>query len=124
MSARAQVETLLAGVRRHERAGETQAALACCAAVVDIVETLERTSGVRQRPLTTRQAQVLELIRRGIAASGVAPTHKQLAAATGLKSLASVSEHVVTLEAKGYIRREFHRSQGISLVEPQREVAG
>jgi SOS-response transcriptional repressor LexA len=69
-----------------------------------------------QQPLTTKQSMVLDVVRIAIARSGVAPTLSEIADAVGLRSMASVHQHLETLEAKGYIRREFRKPQAITLV--------
>ncbi|HEX6977480.1 MAG TPA: transcriptional repressor LexA [Patescibacteria group bacterium] len=63
-----------------------------------------------------RQRQILDFIREHIQTSGSAPTLKQIANALGVSSLATVHEHLQTLEAKGLIKRRHGKSRSIELV--------
>lgn len=65
-----------------------------------------------------RQKQILDFIKQYIDANGYAPTLKQIAAALGVSSLATVHEHLQALEKKGLIRRKTGASRSIELVEP------
>ena len=64
-----------------------------------------------------RQAQILDFIRQFIQKSGTAPTLKQIAEAIGVSSLATVHEHLTSLEIKGFIKRKRGRSRSIELVD-------
>lgn len=66
-----------------------------------------------------RQRQILDFIQQYIQANGSAPTLKRIAAAIGVNSLATVHEHLVSLEAKGLIKRRPGRSRAIQLTEPE-----
>jgi repressor LexA len=68
-----------------------------------------------------RQKQILDFIKQHIQVEGFAPTLKQIAEAMGVSSLATVHEHLTTLEAKGLIRRRKGRTRAIFLV--QKEMA-
>ena len=72
--------------------------------------------GAERRPLTRRQFQVLELIRQSLRERGVAPKLTELRDSLGLRSEATVHELLTALEAKGYVRREFNRERGLTLV--------
>jgi repressor LexA len=68
-------------------------------------------------PLTAAQRRVLDAIRRHQGEHGVSPTHRELADATGVRSLATISGHLEALEAGGYVHREPMAARGITIVE-------
>lgn len=63
-----------------------------------------------------RQRQVLDFIKQYIQANGAAPTLKIIAEAIGVSSLATVHEHLVTLENKGLIKRKQGRERSIEII--------
>jgi repressor LexA len=64
-----------------------------------------------------RQKQILDFIRQNIQSTGSAPTLKQIANAIGVSSLATVHEHLTTLEGKGLIKRKYGKNRSIRLVD-------
>ncbi|MBU0569498.1 transcriptional repressor LexA [Patescibacteria group bacterium] len=64
-----------------------------------------------------RQGQILDFIRQFIQSNGSAPTLKQIAEAIGVSSLATVHEHLTTLEAKNLIKRKRGKTRSINLVD-------
>ena len=52
-----------------------------------------------------RQQQILDFLKQFIHKNGSAPTLRQIADAIGVSSLATVHEHLHTLEEKGLIRK-------------------
>lgn len=64
-----------------------------------------------------RQKQILDFLSQYMQANGSAPTLKQIADAIGVSSLATVHEHLTTLEKKGLIKREQGKSRSIELME-------
>lgn len=64
----------------------------------------------------TRQKQILDFIRQFIQTNGSAPTLKAIADALGVSSLATVHEHLTTLEEKGLIKRKTGKVRSIELV--------
>lgn len=64
-----------------------------------------------------RQRQILDFIKLYINTNGFAPTLKQIAKAIGVSSLATVHEHLETLEKKGLIKRKDGSIRGIKLTE-------
>lgn len=70
-----------------------------------------------------RQRQILEFIQQFVQSNGYAPTLKQIAEALGLSSLATVHEHLTTLEAKGLLKRKSGRARSISLTESNIDFA-
>lgn len=64
-----------------------------------------------------RQRQILDFIKQQIEVNGSAPTLRQIADALDVNSLATVHEHLQTLEAKGLIKREHGKTRAIELLE-------
>ena len=63
-----------------------------------------------------RQKQILDFIKQTIQSTGSAPTLRKIASAIGVSSLATVHEHLTTLEEKRLIRRKTGRSRAIEIV--------
>ncbi|MBI4057944.1 transcriptional repressor LexA [Candidatus Microgenomates bacterium] len=63
-----------------------------------------------------RQEQILGFLRQYMKANGFAPTLSQIAQALGVSSLATVHEHLATLERKGLIKKKEGHSRGIELL--------
>lgn len=55
--------------------------------------------------LTSRQTEILRIIQESLCEQGYPPTVREIGAAVGLSSPASVQNHLGVLEEKGYIRR-------------------
>ena len=66
--------------------------------------------------LYQKQSEIYDFIKQYIQKVGSAPTLKQIAEAMGLKSLATVSEHLDALERKGLIERIFGEARGIRIL--------
>jgi len=66
-----------------------------------------------------RQGQILDFIKQHIQSSGSAPTLKQIAEAIGVSSLATVHEHLQTLENKGLIKRKIGKTRSIELINEE-----
>jgi len=64
-------------------------------------------------PLTTRQREILEYMGSFTRESGYPPTVREICSATGLRSPRSVSQHLQSLERKGYIQRGRDKSRAI-----------
>lgn len=62
-----------------------------------------------------RQRQILDFIKQHIQMSGLAPTLRQIADAIGVSSLATVHEHLTSLENKGLIKRKKGKVRAIDL---------
>ncbi len=69
------------------------------------------------RPLTNRQAQILELIKVFIKDTGMPPTRAEIAQTLGFKSANAAEEHLKALAKKGVIKMKPGASRGIQLVE-------
>lgn len=70
---------------------------------------------MRETTLTKRQAQTLEFVRGFRRESGYSPTMREIAGGLGLSSVATVAEHLDSLEAKGLIRRQRDRARSVLL---------
>lgn len=67
--------------------------------------------------LYKRQRQIVDFIQQYILANATAPTLRQIADAIGVSSLATVHEHLASLELKGIIKRKSGRSRTLELVD-------
>lgn len=67
--------------------------------------------------LTDRQRAILDYIGEQVTASGRPPTVREIGTAFGIASPRGVSDHLLALEAKGYIRRAPMTSRGIELCD-------
>lgn len=67
--------------------------------------------------LYRRQKQILEFLDGYITKYGHAPTLVEIAKKLGVRSLATVHEHLATLEKKGLIKRSGGISRGIEIVD-------
>jgi repressor LexA len=74
--------------------------------------------------LTTRQRQVLDLVREIIQDSGMPPTRAEIATALGFRSANAAEEHLRALARKGVIELVPGASRGIRLKETSRQAAG
>jgi len=67
--------------------------------------------------LYKRQKQILDFINQYIQKNGLAPTLTEIAKAIGVSSLATVHEHLASMEKKGVIKRFEGSVRGIEIVE-------
>ncbi|MCS7092308.1 MAG: transcriptional repressor LexA [Patescibacteria group bacterium] len=63
-----------------------------------------------------KQHQILDFIKQYIQANGSAPTLRQIADAIGVSSLATVHEHLSSLEEKRLIKRKAGKTRAIDIV--------
>jgi len=68
--------------------------------------------------LTSRQQQVLDLIRNSISQTGFPPTRAEIARALGFRSANAAEDHLRALARKGAIKLTAGASRGIRLVQP------
>lgn len=68
-------------------------------------------------PLTARQREALEFIRKCVRKRGYGPTVREIGDFMGINSPNGVVGHLVALERKGFIHREANLSRSIMLVE-------
>ncbi len=71
------------------------------------------------RPLTPRQAEILQLLKDYQAHSGMPPTRAEIATQLGFKSANAAEEHLKALAKKGFIEMMPGTSRGIRLIEEQ-----
>ncbi|ACA84481.1 MULTISPECIES: transcriptional repressor LexA [Shewanella] len=71
------------------------------------------------RPLTPRQAEILELIKCNIAETGMPPTRAEIAKRLGFKSANAAEEHLKALAKKGCIEIIPGTSRGIRLAQTE-----
>ncbi len=79
--------------------------------IVAAAENAEKAA----KSMTSRQQDVLNLIKRGISDTGFPPTRAEISAALGLKSANSAEEHLRALERKGVIELIAGSSRGIRI---------
>jgi repressor LexA len=72
--------------------------------------------------LTPRQRDILTALEEGIARTGYAPSVRELCSALGLRSTATVHQHLHQLERHGYIRRSAHHARAIEFLVPRRDL--
>ena len=72
-----------------------------------------------QDGLTARQRRVLEVIRDAVERRGYPPSMREIGEAVGLTSPSSVAHQLVSLERKGYLRRDPHRPRAIEVCSPE-----
>lgn len=72
--------------------------------------------------LTKRQMQLLEFLERFRRGWGYSPTVREAARGLGLSSVATVAEHLDSLEAKGLIRRRRDRARSVLLTGKGKSV--
>ncbi len=80
--------------------------------------TVSDLSGAGPERLTPRQRRVLETIRDSVERRGYPPTMREIGEAVGLASPSSVKHQLMTLERKGYLRRDPNRPRAIEVVDP------
>ena len=68
--------------------------------------------------LPERQQRILDCIEEAVARQGYPPTVREIGAAVGLCSPASVQSHLSALQAKGLIRRGLSKRRALELVKP------
>lgn len=76
------------------------------------------TDGATVRPLTARQAEVLEFLRRYLSEHGYPPTLPDVCRAFGFASVRSAACHLAALRRKGRIDWVRGRNRTITLLDP------
>jgi repressor LexA len=66
--------------------------------------------------LTKKQRAVFDYLCAYTETKGFAPSFEEIAAAFGYHSLATVHEHLTTLERKGYILRSYNEARAIVIL--------
>ena len=67
--------------------------------------------------ITTKQKQLLELIKNTIRKDGVPPSYDEMKDALGLASKSGIHRMITALEERGYIRRLPNKARAIELTE-------
>jgi len=68
--------------------------------------------------LTTRQLKILQAIKEALLTNGYPPSMREIGAAAGLASPASVQYQLQALEKKGFIRRDPTRGRALEVLLP------
>lgn len=66
--------------------------------------------------LYKKQKLILDYIRQHIESNGTAPTLREIADAIGVHSLSTVHEHLATLESKGFLSRNKHKTRSMDIL--------
>ena len=69
-------------------------------------------------PLTERQNQILDTIKKYIAKNGYPPTVREIGAILNLSSPATTHFHLSKLESKGYIKKDKSKNRTLELLVP------
>lgn len=73
--------------------------------------------GTRRRTsLSAKQAAILEVIQKSVAARGYPPSMREIGDAVGLSSLSSVTHQLNQLELSGYLRRDPNRPRALEVL--------
>jgi repressor LexA len=67
--------------------------------------------------LTKRQSDILGFIQKVLLNNGYPPTLREIAAHFKIKSSRTVFDHVVSLEKKGYVKRDRGKNRGLRIVK-------
>ncbi len=67
--------------------------------------------------LSTRQREILELIRKKVAERGYPPSVREIGEVLGLRSPSTVHSHLSALVRSGYLRRDPSKPRAIEVVE-------
>ncbi len=67
-------------------------------------------------PLTKRQKEILDFVKRFLEENGYSPSFEEIARNFNYSSLATVHEHLENLRQKGFIRKSYNESRSIELI--------
>ena len=70
-------------------------------------------------PLTKKQNDILEFLKREIIEKGFPPSVREVCDAVHLRSTSSVHAHLEALEKKGYIRKDATKPRAIEIVDDE-----
>lgn len=65
--------------------------------------------------LTRRQKDVVEFIAKFVNQNGYSPSYDEIGRGLNLASLATVHKHIVALETKNYLKRNFNQSRSVDV---------
>lgn len=74
--------------------------------------------------LYKRQKQILDYVCQYIQRNNTSPSLVEIAKAIGVSSLATVHEHLATMEKKGVLKRHKGTKRGIEILDKNFEIAG
>jgi repressor LexA len=74
--------------------------------------------------LTPRQRKVLEFIRESVERRGFPPTIREIGDAVGLASTSSVSYQLISLQKKGFLRRDATKPRAVDVRTPSEMPGG
>jgi repressor LexA len=66
--------------------------------------------------LTSREADIINFIKKNIRAKGYPPSVREIGSAIGLKSSSTVHSYLKRLEEKGYLRRDPAKPRAVELI--------
>ena len=78
--------------------------------------TTGTATGAVRKPLTAKQAAILEAIQESIAGRGYPPSMREIGDAVGLRSLSSVTHQLNQLELAGRLRRDPNRPRAMEVL--------
>jgi repressor LexA len=67
--------------------------------------------------LTKKQSDILGFIQKILLHNGYPPTLREIAAQFKIKSVRTIFDHVVSLEKKGYVKRDQGKKWGLRIVK-------
>ncbi|MBC8141707.1 MAG: transcriptional repressor LexA [Armatimonadetes bacterium] len=67
--------------------------------------------------ISTKQQEILEVIRKALLRDGQAPTVREIGKITGLRSSCSVQKHLNQLEHKGFIKRDPYKYRSVEILQ-------
>ncbi|MFV0503961.1 MAG: transcriptional repressor LexA [Lachnospirales bacterium] len=70
------------------------------------------------KKLTKQQQRVYDYILEAVSGKGIIPSIREMCDSLGFKSTSTVHLHLVSLEEKGYIRREKSKNRSIEILDP------
>lgn len=78
---------------------------------------------MKKQAITEKQQLILDFLKEEVREKGYPPAIREICAATGLRSTATVHAHLESLESKGYIRRSPSKNRCIEILDaPSRPV--
>lgn len=77
-------------------------------------------TAIREKPLTSRQREVLEFVRHFILTVGYPPTVREICERFGFRSPNAGKNHLARLVSKGYLTIDPIKSRGIHLTSKAR----
>lgn len=72
--------------------------------------------------ISEKQKAILDFIKKEQSAKGYPPAVREIGAAVGLKSPATVHAHLTTLENNGYIKRDPSKPRAIEIIGEEEEI--